>query len=266
MINFLKKISQTNKPQISTNTNRQKQIEIAGIVTDNESLELLKKATSFKKSDIERAIVLIRKSIEKYPALSSYFKLANYLTIANRAEEANETYLKLINQYKQNDNLFNFSNRFQIYEQYSNFLFKKFFYKEYIFYYCLSTYNELVAWSIENDDNIVKAILSGLKIKESFTDRKTNKAFSELHSSQNQALFIESFYKILVNFQFKTLSDLTYFLKYQKKDRLTLESVEKGSDWLLWSDQKFRNAILLFDEQIFIEVYKTKLEILLNLH
>lgn len=264
MINFLKKIFQTNKSLTTLDEQKQIEIKTAYVVTDNESLELLKKATSLKKTDIEQAIILIEDSIKKYPALSSYFKLANYLTIANRGEEANGTYLKLINQYKQNDDLFNFSNRSQIYEQYSNFLFKKNLYKEYIFYYCLSTYNELVGWSIENDDNVVKAILSELKTKASFTDRKTNKAFSELHSSKNQDLFIESFYKILSSFQFKTLSNLTYFLKHQKKDRPTLESIEKGSDWLLWSDQKFRNTILLFDEEIFIELYKTKLETFLS--
>lgn len=234
--------------------------------TDEQVSELLKKATSLKKTDIEQAILLIKLALNIDPKYPCYDKLKNYLMMANKEDEAEELTIKLIDECKGNTNLFNFSSRSSNYESYSGILFKKESYNKYIFYYCLSIYNRLVWDAISEQIESVKAQLNILKNKEELIDKKTNKSFQEIGASSNQDLFIKTFYEILKSCEFEALYKLVFYLNNKQKGReeFEIEAIKNGKeDWKLWSNQQFQNMISLYDEQIFIEKYKSKLEILL---
>ncbi len=234
--------------------------------TDIQVSELLKKATALKKTDIEQSILLIKQALKIDPDYPCYDKLYKYLIIADRMDEAEELTLKLIDECKGNNNLSNFSNRAGNYESYSAFQFKKGLYKEYIFYYCLSIYNAMVWDAINEQIKCVKVQLNAIKNKEEFTDKKTNKSFQAIGVSSNQDLFIKTFYEILKSYQFDELYKLVNHLNNKQKgiEALEIESFKKGkADWKLWSSKEFCDTISLFAEQIFIDKYKSKLEILL---
>ena len=264
MIEFIKSIfgrvqlGKVESKPINTKSNENTNIPVS---------ELLKKATSLKKTNIEESILLIKQAIKISSDFSSYDKLINYLMIANKMEEAETVILKLISESKKNDNLFNYSIRKGNYEQYTVYLFKQNDYKNYLFYYCLSIFNNIVWCALFDDIKSVKYQLEVLKNKEEFTDKKTNKSFSEIGVSANQDLFIITFYEILNDFHFDKLYKLVHYLLNDQKDieKLQIESFDNGKeDWLLWSNQEFRELIKLYDETIFIEKYKAKLEILLG--
>ena len=229
--------------------------------------QLLKQATAFKKIDIEKSILLIKKAIKIKPDYSTYDKLASYLIIAGKYDEAETVFAKLIEECKGNDTLFNFNNRAGHYERYSDFLFKKGLHKEYVFYYCLSIYNSIV-WNALSDNIVsVRAQLKFLKNKEEFIDKKTNKSFQEIGATSNQNLFIETFYKVLKEFEFEKLFKLVDYLNYKQKDKekLEIESFyNQKEDWKLWSSTEFCETILKYDENLFVEKYKSNLEILLQ--
>ena len=240
------------------------------ILSENDSniqvSELLKQATAFKKIDIEKSILLIEQAIKIKHDYSTYDKLTSYLIIAGKYDEAETVFTKMIEECKGNDILFNFSNRAGHYGRYSDFLFKKGLYKDYVFYYCLSIYNSLVWCALSEDVVTIKAQLKYLKNKEEFIDKKTNKSFQEIGAASNQNLFIETFYKLLKDFKFEELCKLVDFLnnRQKEKEKLEIESFSNlKEDWKLWSNNEFCEAIHIYDEKYFIEKYKTKLEVLL---
>src|SRR5260221_1222909 len=67
-----------------------------GKATDKQVSELLKKATSLKKIDIEQSILLIKQALKIDPDYPCYDKLKNYLMMANKMDEAEELIIKLI--------------------------------------------------------------------------------------------------------------------------------------------------------------------------
>lgn len=228
---------------------------------------LLKKATSLKKIDIEQSILLIKEVLKIYPNYPCYDKLMNYLVLANKIDEAEKLMAKLIDESSDNNPLYNINKRSSYYEIYADFLFKKESYREYIFYYCLSIYNRMVWNTVTEDITSVNSELKYLKNKEIFTDNKTNKSFQEIGASLNQDLFIKTLYAVLKNFQFNALNKLVRYLINNQiyKDKLEIERIKnEKEDWLLWSNKEFREIILNYNEQIFIEKYKTNLEILLE--
>jgi hypothetical protein len=238
-----------------------------GKSTDNQISDLLKKATSYKKTDIEQAISLIRQALTIDPDYPCYDKLKNYLIIANRIDEAQELILNLIEESKDNKNLFNFSNRVGNYESYSGILFKKGLYKEYIFYYSLSKYNALVANALNEQKESINAQLTFLRNKEEFIDKKTNKAFQEIGAFSNQDLFIKTLYDILKGFDFISLYKQVYYLnnKQADKEALEIEASKNGIvDWKLWVNKQFQETISRYDEKYFMEKYEDKLEPLLK--
>lgn len=238
-----------------------------GKPTDKEVGDLLKKATSLKKTDIEQAILAIKQALKIDPLYPCYDKLINYLMLANRFDEAEEVILRIIDECKGNDSIDNFGRRAGNYDGYSSFLFKQGFYKEFIYYYCLSTYNGLVADAVSEQWECVKVNLNALKNKEIFTDKKTNKAFQEIGASENQDLFIKTFYEILKGFNFNELYKLVTFLnnKQAGKEDLEIYALANGKeDWLLWSSKEFRETIILYKEDYFVDKYKSRLETILN--
>ena len=252
---------------ITNNQSKDFEDDQFGKTTDKNVSELLKKATALKKTDIEQAIQLIKNALEidsKYPC---HDKLINYLIIANKLDEAEALIISLIDESKNDKSIISFHDRAGIYDVYANFLFKKMQYKDYIFYYSLSIYNGLV-WDALNEQIInVKEQLRLLKSKEEFIDKKTNKSFQELNSSKNQDLYLKTYYNILKDFQFNKLYDLVYFLNNKQVDREQIEYegvIKNTDDWKLWSNKLFCEIILKYDENIFIDIYKSKLEILFS--
>jgi len=228
--------------------------------------ELLKQATAFKKIDIEKSILLIEQAIKIKSDYSSYDKLTSYLIFAGKYDEAEKVFAHIIEECTGNDILFNFNNRAGHYEKYSDFLFKKGLYKEYIFYYCLSIYNSIVWNALSEDIVSVRAQLKLLKDKGEFIDKKTNKSFQEIEAASNQNLFIETYHKVLKEFEFEKLYKLTDYLNNKQKDKgkLEIESFyNQKEDWKLWSSTEFCETILKYDESLFIKEYELYLEVLL---
>jgi len=246
--------------------NNQSNSKMSESYTSMDVSELLKQATALKKTDIEKSILLIEQAIKIRPDYSTYDKLTSYLIIAGKYDEAETVFVKLIEECKGNDILFNFNNRAGHYEKYSYFLFKKGLYKKYVFYYCLSIYNSIV-WNALSDNIVsVRAQLKSLKNKDEFIDKTTNKSFQEIGAASNQNLFIETFYKVLKEFEFEKLYKLTDYLNYKQKDKEKLEiesCYNQKEDWKLWSSTEFCETIIKYNESEFIAKYKTKLEVLL---
>ena len=228
--------------------------------------ELLKQATALKKIDIEKSILLIDQAIKIKPDYSSYDKLTSYLIFAGKYDEAEKVFVQIIEECTGNDILFNINNRAGHYERYSDFLFKKGMYKECIYYYCLSIYNSIVWNALSENIVSVRAQLNFLKDKEELIDKRTNKSFQEIGAASNQNLFIETFHKVLKEFEFEKLYKLADYLNNKQKDRekLELESFDnQKEDWKLWSSMEFCETILKYDESSFIKEYESYLEVLL---
>lgn len=239
-----------------------------GKPTDKEVGELLKKATSLKKTNIGDAILTIKQALQIDPVYPCQDKLIKYLILANRFDEAEDIILSSIQKNKDTRDIFNFSNRSVNYEIYSDLLFKKCKYKDYLFYYCLSIYNKTVMDALNEQIDCVKAQLSALKNKEEFTDRKTNKAFQEIGASMYQDQFIKTFYKVLNNFNFNELYKLVIFLNHKQSNREELQIYairNQKTDWLLWSSKEFQETITLFNQDFFVDKYKSHLEPILNM-
>lgn len=239
-----------------------------GKPTDKEVGELLKKATSLKKTNIGDAILTIKQALKIDPIYPCQDKLIKYLILSNRFDEAEDIILSSIQESKDPNDIFNFSNRAVNYEIYSDLLFKKCKYKDYLFYYCLSIYNNIVMDALNEQIPCVKAQLNALKNKEEFTDRKTNKAFQEIGASTYQDQFIKTFYEVLNNFNFNELYKLVTFLNHKQSNREELEiyAIEnQKTDWLLWSSKEFQGTIILFNEDFFVDKYKSQLEPILNM-
>jgi hypothetical protein len=264
MLNFLKILFTGNNKKNNNVQPSETAFSIQlGKPTDKEISELLKKATALKKIDIDQAIDLIKKVLTIDPEYPCHDKLKSYLILANRIDEAEELILKLIGECQSNSFLFNFSKRAGNYQIYADLLFKKELYKEYIFYYSLSFYNELVADVFNEALDSVKANLNYLKNKEIFIDKKTNKAFQEINAKLKQDLFIKTFHEILMEFNFIELYKLVFFLinKQPQKEELEIYAIKyKKEDWLLWSNQKFQEIIPNYYQEVFVRQYKCILE------
>ena len=246
--------------------NKQSNSKMSENYTNMDVSELLKQATAFKNIDIEKSILLIEKAIKIKPDYSTYDKLTSYLISAGKYDEAEMVFANMIEECKGNERLFNFNNRAGHYERYSDFLFKKGLHKEYVFYYRWSIYNSIVWNALSEDIVSVRAQLKFLKNKEVFTDKKTNKSFQEIGAISNQNLFIETFHKVLKDFEFEKLYKLVDYLNNKQKDKekLEIESFDnQKEDWKLWSSTEFCETIIKYNESEFIAKYKTKLEILL---
>lgn len=240
---------------------------IFGKSTDLEISELLKKATALKKIDIDEAISCIKQALKLDPNYPCYDKLTNYLISANRMDEAQEVFKSRIRKFKTNDDLFNFQNRASNYERYSYFLFNKSLYTDYIFYNALSIYNSLVASAFGEDLKSIKVILTSLKNKETFTDKRTNKSFQIIVIADKQEIFIENLHRVLIGFEFDVLCKLIIHLNNKQINQEELEiegyKIEK-IDWLLWSNDEFCELIKNYEESIFIDKYNLQLEKILD--
>jgi hypothetical protein len=130
----------------------------------------------------------------------------------------------------------------------------------------LSIYNSIVWNALSEDIVSVRAQLKFLKNKEVFTDKKTNKSFQVIGAISNQNLFIETFHKVLKDFEFDKLYKLVVYLNNKQKDKekLEIESFDnQKEDWKLWSSNEFCETIINYNESVFITKYKSKLEMLL---
>jgi hypothetical protein len=266
MLKFIERILGKNKKTNNETLKVTPEIQF-GKKTDNEVRELLKKATTFKKTNIEEAILLIKEALKIDPKYPCHDKLVNYLILAGKFDEAEEIITSLIQNVKEDDDIDNFSNRASYYAIYSELLFKKKLYKEYIFYYCLSIFNRMTFDTLNEQLDSVKSQLKLLKNKEEMSDRKTNKAFQDIGMSESQDLFIMTFYEVLNDFDFNGLSNLVNFLIHKQSNKVNLEIYayeNQKKDWMLWSSKEFKDTITLFDESLFTNKYKKKLEPILN--
>jgi tetratricopeptide (TPR) repeat protein len=238
-----------------------------GKATDKEVGELLKKATSLKKTNIDEAILAIEKALKIDPSYPCQDKLIKYLILADRVDEAENIINSLLQKCNDIKDVFNFSNRAVNYELYSDLKFKQQKYDDYLFYFCLSIYNRIVMDTLNEQIKAVKVQLNSFKNEEELTDRKTNKAFKEMGLSVHQSKFIHTFYEVLKSYNYDELYKLVTFLnnKQPNKEQLEIYAIEnKKTDWLLWSSNEFHEQIQLFNEDTFIDKYSSYLKPILK--
>jgi hypothetical protein len=238
-----------------------------GKITDRQVGELLKKATALKKIDIEESIRLIKSALVIDPDYPCHFKLTSYLVLANRIAEADGIFIELIQKCSSNDDIFNFNARSDVYVNYSDFHFKNKDYRQYIYYRFLSEYNSKVWQSLSDGIYEVDVKQSKLGLAEEGVDKKVSKAFEGLNVSMNQNTFFKTYYLILMEFDFSSLHKLAFTLTKNKKRNFNFDIEQHNSgraDWQLWSNKEFNDKILLYDENVFKNQYKTKLEALLD--
>lgn len=267
MFNFLKNILNKNNNK-TDKISATFPIEIQfGKTSDKEVGELLKKATSIKKTNISEAILIIENALKIDPLYPCQDKLIKYLILDNRIDEAENIIKNLIKKSEDINDISNFSKRAFNYDIYSDLLFKKHNYEDFFYYYSLSIYNRIVMDTLNEQIDCVKSQLNSFKNKEEFINRKTNKAFQELNASMDQERFIKIFHEILTSFNFNKLYKLVEFLYNNQPNQEELQIYEfenKKTDWLLWSSKEFQETIILFNENIFIEKYRDYLEPILN--
>jgi hypothetical protein len=117
----------------------------------DKSRKLLKQATALKKDNIEQSILFIKDAINICPekVLSDYFKLANYLFIANHKEEAYSIYFNLLENFdKKEIGMFNM-NKSQIYDKLCTLSYKDKNYLNYLMYFSLWIYNTSIAFACQ---------------------------------------------------------------------------------------------------------------------
>ena len=157
----------------------------------DKSRELIKKATSYKKSDIYKAIELIEKSIKCCPekVLSDYFKLANYYFLADKKKKAFEVHYQLLENFNPNDiTMFNM-NKTQIYDKLCILFYKDKNYEQYLYYYCLWLYNIIVSAACQGTiEHLINMINEEDQLK-FLAPTKVNGCFRKLKKESNRQVF-----------------------------------------------------------------------------
>jgi hypothetical protein len=192
----------------------------------NYSNQLIKEATRYKKSDIERAISLIKKALKVYsPSDYSYhFKLANYLSLAGKADEAFSVYAYLLKNVIP-DNVYFFNRNLEtIYAEICKHLYKEKDYSKYIYYYCLWLWNNNIAHACQGHPNY-KKILDNFLIDNNklrfLAPKQINNCFKKLNQEEiksdfNNRLF--SFFQLQMP-DLKSLYNISYNIQWVEVKR-----------------------------------------------
>jgi tetratricopeptide (TPR) repeat protein len=116
--------------------------------TFDKSRELIKEATVFKNTDIQKAISLIEQAIQICPEFitEDTFKLAGYYHLAGTFEKAYKILFDLLNEMKLKSTftIYN-AKKSQVYEKICTLCYTDKKFNEYIFYYSLKRYNTNLA-------------------------------------------------------------------------------------------------------------------------
>ncbi|MQY78531.1 MAG: hypothetical protein GH151_04940 [Bacteroidetes bacterium] len=112
------------------------------------SRELIKEATSLKKTDINKAISLTKEAIKSYPNFDYYFKLASYYQLSGNNNEAFSVIGKLVGELDFND-VINYNTRIhQIFTEKAKLLYNVQDWVDYFFSLCFSLWNDLISVAV----------------------------------------------------------------------------------------------------------------------
>jgi len=183
---------------------------------------LIKKATKHKKTDIHKAIALIREAIELYSSsdYSFHFKLANYLQLAGRNDDAFSVYNLLLAGLDPDDVHFYNRNSETIYSEVCKFLYKEKSYSDYLYYYCLWLWHLSLAHAcqgVPGYEEILKT-LTNESLLRFMAPKKIDSCFKKLNKAEAKPEFDDrliSFFKAYLPKIIK-LHDISHRIQWEE--------------------------------------------------
>lgn len=168
-------------------SNRSTSSNIYGVSNSNsdpfeKSRDLIKEATSYKKSDISKAIALTQEAINVCPEtiLGDYFKLANYYHIASEIERAHDIFQSLLVGLSKGDiGMYNM-NQSLIYEKICAMAYKDKDYVNYLRNYFFWLYHRTLAFACQGRKEELIGILNNPTKLDYLAPTKVNGCFKKL--------------------------------------------------------------------------------------
>lgn len=167
-----------------------------------EADNLIKEATKQKHVDIEKAIDLIRRAIKIRPQflIDDYFKLANYLFISGKNDEAFSVYAELVLKADIKDKFFYNLNLSSVYNKMALQVFREEKYEDFLYYYTLTLINDIIGLASQGRAEIYIERYSQSPTFDlffQFNQTKVNKSFKKLGVETNKQSFLFKFDKYL---------------------------------------------------------------------
>lgn len=170
----------------------------------SKSRDLIKKATSYKNTNIEKAIALIQKAIKLCPEkmLTDYFKLANYYYIANCKDKAYSIHQEILAQLNQKDITMYNMKRASVFEKLCTLSYKDKEFKNYLYYYCLWFFNLAVAFACQGRKGEFEEMLNNQNKLVYLASSKINSSFKKLGKEGVKKEFntkLDTYYSSITN-------------------------------------------------------------------
>jgi hypothetical protein len=231
----------------------------------DKSRQLLKQATSFKNTDINKAIALIEQAIDTSPEriLSDYFKLANYYHISDNTDRAYSTHQNLLENLDINDIGMHYMDRSQIFDKLCTLSYKDKYYEQYLHYYCLWLYNTTVAFACQGRKEELNNIISNRDKLDYLAPTKVNGSFKRLGKESSKQEFNDKLFEYFDNQQetLTKMADKAYEIDYSSnpEEFRFNESVGQSSNRLLKKEDKFMVAYKSYNTGQFDNYFETTL-------
>ena len=234
----------------------------------NRSRELIKEATSHKKTDIYKAIELIKESILLIDevVLSDYFKLSNYYHLANDPKSY-EILRLLRNSFDKDEVGMYFMNITQVEEKLCTIVYKEKKYKDYIFHFSCWIRSIVIAYACQGRKEPCSGIIHSDDKLKYLAPSKVKKSISELGiKAETIQSMLDNYFQGIIS---KTdyMSELAWEVEYEdsfRKDFKLNESSGQRADRILREQKlfmEFYNSFL--NEDLNVE-FKNKINTIAN--
>ncbi|MCZ2278330.1 MAG: hypothetical protein LC117_10420 [Bacteroidia bacterium] len=222
--------------------------------------ELIKQSTSLKKTDILKAIELIKEAIKIYPSDESLFKLANYHFDAGKVQDSYD----LLNGQLQKYSFSGFANmknmnRYKVYEKIAVINFKDKKYKDYITNSSMQFFNWLVGLALQGRKEEVIGLITRQPFEMYFVETKMDKSFKELNIADKQKEFYTKLQSLFSNLKPNLLELCNIYEQTNFRSHGIMRIGESTGDYedkILNKNPNFVNTYNSLDEQIVFDLCK----------
>lgn len=209
------------------------------------SNELIKQSTALKKTDINKAIELIKEAISIYSSDDSSFKLSNYYFDSGDIQNSYAVLNRLLDKYsypgfEEMKNM----NRYKVFEKIAviNFKDKKYF--DYIKSSSLQFFNWLIGLSVQGRRQEIKVLITRQPFEMFFVETKMNKSFKELNLADKQ----KEFYAALQNHFANCMDKLILLCDiFEKSEVSSFTDIQVGESVGSYTDKKLSKHPTFFD-------------------
>lgn len=239
-------------------------------ITFDKSRDLIKEATAFKKTDIQKAISLIEQAIQICPEtiLDDKFKLSGYYHLADDAEKAYGILFDLLNEMKESSTYTMYNmNKMQIYEKICTLCFTDKKFLDYIFYYSLQRFNTNLAIYTQGRRADYERGNDTFDAFGTSYSTKINTCFKKINKESNIKTFSEKF----ADFFNSHKQDLMFILEKSHSalwtkdlDMTKMESVGERANRILKADKEFVRIVTKYTDEYFVTFYNKTLRPLLE--